>query len=120
MCFALRIDRGDERFAAAAAQAVEECLRESALRLDEIDAIVAAPAQGAFRAALAARLGVRRSRHHRRERRRDAHRVAGGGIRPCGRAGPRQGGRILLVAAGAGITAGAAIVPAARPAVQVS
>ena len=51
-------DTIDERFAAAAIQAVDECLRESSLRLDDIDVIVAAPARPRYRTDLAARLGV--------------------------------------------------------------
>jgi 3-oxoacyl-[acyl-carrier-protein] synthase III len=101
-------DTVDERFAAAASQAVGECLRESKLTLDDIDAIIAAPARPRYRADLAARLGVPENRiivakdenMHTASLAvafdRGAHRV-------------RQGDWALLVAAGAGITAGAAL-----------
>ena len=101
-------DTKDEKFAAAAARAVDECLRASALRLDEIDAIVAAPATSAYRAALADLLRVPVAQ---------ITVAADAGIhtaslaaafdRAAGRT--KQAGRILLVAAGAGITAGAAL-----------
>ncbi|HYJ55950.1 MAG TPA: 3-oxoacyl-[acyl-carrier-protein] synthase III C-terminal domain-containing protein, partial [Mycobacterium sp.] len=94
--------------AAAAARAVDECLRASALRLDEIDAIVAAPATSAYRAALADLLRVPVAQ---------ITVAADAGIhtaslaaafdRAAGRT--KQAGLILLVAAGAGITAGAAL-----------
>jgi 3-oxoacyl-[acyl-carrier-protein] synthase-3 len=101
-------DTRHERFASAAAQAVEECLRGSALRLDQIDAIVAAPAQSAYRAALAQRLGVPVA---------DITVAEDEGVHTASLAAAfdraagltTQGARILLVAAGAGITAGAAI-----------
>ena len=72
----------DELFAAAAAQAVDACLRESALTLDDIDAIVAAPAHERvpLRACRASR--VAREQDHRRRRPGNAHRLIGGGIRP--------------------------------------
>lgn len=96
------------RFADAAAAAVEECLRASALELDCVDAIVAAPAGRDFRCALADRLGVSA----------DDVTVAGDAElhtaslaaafdRAASAVGP--GGRMLLIAAGAGITAGAAL-----------
>ena len=101
-------DTKDENFAAAAARAVEECLRASALRLDEVDAIVAAPAQSAFRAGLAERLGVPVAHITVAE---DAGMhtasLAAAFDRAAGRT--KQRGRILLVAAGAGITAGATL-----------
>ena len=51
-------DAVDERFASAAIRAVDECLRESRLSLDDIDAIAAAPARPRYRADLAAGFGV--------------------------------------------------------------
>ena len=45
-------DTIDERFAPAAIQAVDECLRESSLRLDDIDVIAAAPARPRYRPTL--------------------------------------------------------------------
>ena len=48
----------DEQFAAAGAAVARGCLRESALELSDVDAIVAAPARHRYRAALATSLGV--------------------------------------------------------------
>ena len=48
----------DQRFADAAAQVADECLRDSSLGLADVDMIVAAPARRGYRAALASRLGV--------------------------------------------------------------
>jgi 3-oxoacyl-[acyl-carrier-protein] synthase-3 len=97
-----------ELFANAAAQAAEACLRASALTLDDIDAVVAAPAHSGFLAALAARIGLSESKilvaedqgTHTASLAAAFDRVADQ-VRP--------GGRVLLVAAGAGITAGAAL-----------
>jgi 3-oxoacyl-[acyl-carrier-protein] synthase III len=106
----------DERFGAAAAHAVDECLGESGVRLDDIDAIVAAPARRRYRAGLAARLGVpqRRIVVSRDENMHTASLAAA-----FDRAAHRlqEGDRVLLVAAGAGITAGAALyrMPARVP-----
>lgn len=98
----------DERFAATAARAAQECLRSSALGLEDFDAIVAAPAQRGFRAALADLLGVSGSRIVVAE---DAGMHTASLAAAFNRAsgGVRRGGRILLVAAGAGITAGAVV-----------
>jgi 3-oxoacyl-[acyl-carrier-protein] synthase III len=101
-------DQIDEHFAAAASQAVDGSLRESALQLTDIDVIVAAPARPRYRAGLARRLGVSEDQIVVAEDE-NAHTAslaaafdrAGNRIRP--------GGRVLLVAAGAGISAGAAI-----------
>lgn len=101
-------DTKDERFADAAVQALDECLRESALRLDEIDAIVAAPAQSGYRAALAARLGVPIAQITVAEdERMHTASLAAAFDRATNRFS--HGGRLLLVAAGAGITAGAGL-----------
>lgn len=98
----------DELFADAAAAAAEQCLRAESLALDEIDAVVAAPPTPGFRAALASRLGIPVERVVVAD---DEHlHTAALAAALCG-AGTRQGpgGRILLVAAGAGVTAGAAL-----------
>lgn len=98
----------DAHYAEAATLAVSRCLRESHLTIEDIDNIAAAPARPGFRAALADRLGVSpesitvgddegmhtaalASAFHR------ASETVGGT------------GLILLVAAGAGVTAGAAL-----------
>lgn len=103
----------DEVFAAAAAQAVEECLGESGLGLNDFDAIVAAPAQSDYRAALAGRLGVpaiditvAEDQQMYTASLAAAFDLARGIDQTAGRA--KRGGRVLLVAAGAGVIAGAA------------
>jgi 3-oxoacyl-[acyl-carrier-protein] synthase-3 len=100
-------DTIDERFAAAAIQAVEECLRESCLRLDEIDVIAAAPARPRYRTALATGLGVPEDRIIVAE---DESMHTASLPAALNRAVHQvpPGGRVLLVAAGAGIAAGAA------------
>jgi 3-oxoacyl-[acyl-carrier-protein] synthase-3 len=98
----------DELFADAAAQAVETCLRASALTLDDIDAIVAAPARNGFRTALSARIRVPESQIIvADDQRTHTASLAGAFDRATDRI--RPGGRVLLVAAGAGVTAGAAL-----------
>ncbi|GAB3231795.1 3-oxoacyl-ACP synthase [Mycolicibacterium hippocampi] len=98
----------DDRYAEVAARAVHECLRGSELELEDFDAIVAAPAQPGFRTALADHLGVSGSHivvaddagMHTASLAAAFDRAAGG---------VRRSGSILLVAAGAGITAGAGV-----------
>lgn len=101
-------DAKDERLAAAAARAVDACLRESALTLDEIDGIVAAPAQRAFRAALAGHLGVPDT-HITVAADQELHTTSLAAAFDRAANALRQGGRIVLVAAGAGVTAGAGL-----------
>lgn len=109
-------DDKDERFAAAAARAVESCLRDAALTLDEVDAIVAAPADSEFRAALAVRLGIPAARVTvAGDTRLHTASLAAAFDRAAGAVGP--GGLILLVAAAAGITAGAGLYR--LPAIQM-
>ena len=98
----------DEQFAAAASHAVEKCLRASSLQLADIDVIVAAPARPLYRADIAKRLGVLEEEiviagdaNTHTASLAAAFDAAGDRIRP--------GERVLLVAAGAGINAGAAI-----------
>ena len=98
----------DHQFAEAAARVADECLRKSSLGLGDIDVIVAAPARRAYRAALATRLGlpVERITVANDARMHTASLAAAlddAGARAAG------GGYILLIAAGAGVTAGAAI-----------
>jgi 3-oxoacyl-[acyl-carrier-protein] synthase III len=107
----LRFDQSataDQRFAHAAAEAVDRCLDEASLTLSDIDAIVAAPARGSYRAALAARLGVPEAKiiAAKDEAMHTASLAAA-----LDRAIDQLplGGRILIISAGAGITAGAAI-----------
>ncbi|POY01173.1 3-oxoacyl-ACP synthase [Mycobacterium kansasii] len=98
----------DDQFAAAAAQAVAACLAAHSVRLSAIDMIVAAPARQGFRAALGHRLGVPA----------DLIRVADDehmhtAALAAAFEGQVQslpaGTQVLFVAAGAGVTAGAAL-----------
>ncbi len=98
----------DEQFAGAGAEVARRCLREASLDLTDIDVIVAAPPRAGYRAALAACLGVpvERIAVAADQRMHTAALVA------ALREGVDQlapGGRVLLIAAGAGITAGAAL-----------
>ena len=101
-------DTVDEHFAAAAARAADECLRESALTLDETDVIIAAPASGRYRAALATHLGVSEDQIVVAD---DEGMHTASLAAALDRAADliQPGARILLIAAGAGITAGAAL-----------
>lgn len=101
-------EKADELFAAAAAQAAEACLHASALTLDDIDAIVAAPAHSGFRAALSAHMGFSETQIIVAEDQR-THTASLAAAFDRASAQIRPGGRVLLVAAGAGITAGAAL-----------
>jgi len=98
----------DEQFAAAAGQAARSCLEEAALDLSEVDFVVAAPARHAYRAALAAQLAVPVERIivAEDESMHTASLVAA--LRSAAEELP-PGARVLLVAAGAGVTAGAAL-----------
>jgi len=95
----------DERFAATAAQAVDEYLCESLLQLDDVDVIVAAPGRPRYRTALAARLGVPEEQII-VARDENAHTASLAAAFDRGVGLTRPGGSVLLVAAGAGITAG--------------
>jgi len=98
----------DEQFATAGAEIARHCLHEASLRLSDIDVIVAAPARDGYRAALATHLGIPMDRitvaHD--ERMHTAALVAA--LHDVADQLPR-GGRVLLIAAGAGVTAGAAL-----------
>jgi 3-oxoacyl-[acyl-carrier-protein] synthase III len=98
----------DERFAAAAAEAARACLDAQSTRLKDIDLIVAAPARPAYRAALSNLLGVPAEKvcvadDHRMH----TAALAAAFEREAGRL--PAGARVLFVAAGAGVTAGAAL-----------
>jgi 3-oxoacyl-[acyl-carrier-protein] synthase-3 len=101
-------DTMDERFAGAAAQAVRHCMADAALELSDVDAIVAAPAHPAYRAALATHLGVPVGRIAVADDER-MHTAALVAALHDGTDELPPGSRVLLVAAGAGVTAGAAI-----------
>jgi 3-oxoacyl-[acyl-carrier-protein] synthase-3 len=96
----------DKHFAEVAAEAVHGCLTRAGLTLSEVDYIVAAPGGTGFSAALAERLGVVPERIA----------VAGTpGVHTAALISALRGlqvaagSRLLLVTAGAGITAGAAL-----------
>ena len=97
----------DEQFAAAGAQVAHSCLQEASLSLSDIDIIVAAPARHGYREALAAQLAVPVERivvaddQSMHTASLVAALVAAEGLSP--------GTRVLLIAAGAGVTAGAAL-----------
>ena len=98
----------DERFADAAARAARDCLCADDLHPAQLDAIVAAPARPGFRTALAARLDVPVDRITVAA---DATMHTAALVAALQRAaGDRpRGARLLLVAAAAGVTAGAAL-----------
>jgi 3-oxoacyl-[acyl-carrier-protein] synthase-3 len=98
----------DDRFASAGAQVARECLTKSALGLDDVDLIVVAPARRKFRMAIADHLGVSVSRIvvADDERMHTASLVAALDRRT---GGIPAGNRVLIIAVGAGITAGAAL-----------
>jgi 3-oxoacyl-[acyl-carrier-protein] synthase III len=102
----------DEQFAAAGAQVARNCLQEASLGLSDVDIIVAAPGRHAYRAALAAQLAVpvERITVADDESMHTASLVAA--LRNAAEELP-PGARVLLIAAGAGVTAGAALYHAA-------
>jgi len=101
-------DPVDKEFAVAAARVARACLDESALALSDIDVIAAAPARQGYRAALAAELGVpvERIAVAADEKTHTASLV--GALDRAVNQVP-AGARVLIIVAGAGITAGAAV-----------
>ena len=108
-------DTFDSALAAVACRAVDECLSEAELRLDDIDVIVAAPSRPRYRTQLAKSLDVAEDRIIVSDKNIHTASMAAAFDKAADRMHP--GDRVLLVAAGAGITAGAALyrVPAGRP-----
>ncbi|TQC47991.1 3-oxoacyl-ACP synthase [Rhodococcus sp. WS4] len=98
----------DEKYASAGAAAVTACLHAASTTLAEVDAIVAVPARPGFRTDLAGRLGIPEERITVAddERMHTAALVAG---LDQGDHRLPAGTRTLFVAAGAGVTAGAAL-----------
>ena len=98
----------DEKFAAAAAEAVRACLEAQSVRLSDVDVIVAAPPRPGFRTALSNRLAVpvEQITVADDERMHTAALAAAfdGQVERL-----PVGTRVLLVAVGAGVTAGAAL-----------
>jgi 3-oxoacyl-[acyl-carrier-protein] synthase III len=98
----------DERLATTAAHAVGNCLRDFALTLSDIDVIIAAPARHGYRAALATQLDVAPERIVVAEDDKIHTASLAAALQQALNHLP-IGARILLVTAGAGITAGAAL-----------
>jgi 3-oxoacyl-[acyl-carrier-protein] synthase-3 len=98
----------DKAFAEAAAKAAGACLRGSACTVDDVDAIVTAPARHGYRTELAARLGVPPSRITVADSDK-MHTASLAAAFDQARRRTGSGARILLVAAGGGVTAGAAL-----------
>lgn len=98
----------DDVFARAAARAAERCLAASSLGIEDIDAVVAAPAAPAFRAALAATLGLAPERITVADDER-THTVSLASAFANASRHAHDGARLLMIAAGAGVTAGAAV-----------
>jgi 3-oxoacyl-[acyl-carrier-protein] synthase III len=109
----MRIDASelaDDAFAVAAAKVAHECLDTASIDLATVDLILAAPAHPGFKATLASHLGVPVERVvvAGEERSHTAALIAAlHDATAAGRVGP--GSTVLLVAAAAGITAGAAV-----------
>src|SRR6185312_1331867 len=98
----------DEALVATAGQAVRNCLRHEALAPSDIDVVIAAPARRQYRIALAAALGIPAERVIVAEDE-NTHTASLGAALQRALNHVAIGARILLVAAGAGITAGAAV-----------
>ncbi|HJT96072.1 MAG TPA: 3-oxoacyl-[acyl-carrier-protein] synthase III C-terminal domain-containing protein [Mycobacterium sp.] len=98
----------DAQFAAAGARVARACLDEASLALSDVDVIAAAPARRGYREALAAHLGipVERIAVAADEKAHTASLVAA--LERAVSQAPLDA-RVLIVAAGAGITAGAAL-----------
>jgi len=101
-------DHIDERFAAAGADVARRCLREASLEPSDVDVVVAAPARAAFRATLASLLRLPPDRIVVADDDRMHTAALFAAFRDAGARLPADG-RVLLVAAGAGVTAGAAL-----------
>ena len=110
----------DERFAAAAAAAAHACLDAQSVLLSEIDLIVAAPARHGYRVALSSRLGVPVDKISVADDQCMHTAALAAGFERQAKRLP-EGAQVLFVAAGAGVTAGAALYrqPRSRSAVEV-
>jgi 3-oxoacyl-[acyl-carrier-protein] synthase III len=98
----------DERYAAVAAEAVHACLDAHSARLSDIDVIVAAPARGGYRSSLSSRLGVPVEQISvAYDQRMHTAALAAAFAGQLERLS--AGTQVLFVAAGAGVTAGAAL-----------
>ncbi len=97
----------DERFAAAAAEAVHACLDAHSVQLSAVDMIVASPSRPGFRTALSERLQVAEERISVGDDERMHTAALAAAFEHAGKLQP--GAQVLLVAAGAGVVAGAAL-----------
>ena len=98
----------DQQLAAAGAQVACSCLQEASFSLADVDMIVAAPARHGYRAALAAHLGVPVDRITVADDE-AMHTASLVAALHCVAAELPSGARVLLIAASAGVTAGAAL-----------
>jgi 3-oxoacyl-[acyl-carrier-protein] synthase III len=98
----------DEQFATAAADAVRACLDAQSVRLQDIDLIVAAPARSRYRAALSSLLGLPVEKICVADDHRMHTAALAAAFEPEVEKLP-PGALVLFVAAGAGVTAGAAL-----------
>jgi 3-oxoacyl-[acyl-carrier-protein] synthase-3 len=98
----------DEQFAAAGAQVAHSCLQEASLEPADVDMIVAAPARHRYRAALATHLGVPVDRITVADDE-GMHTASLVAALHCAAEELPSRARVLLIAAGAGVTAGAAL-----------
>lgn len=98
----------DERLAITASQAARNCLKDSGLTLSDIDVIIAAPARHGYRAALARHLGVPPERIVVADDEK-MHTASLAAAMRQALESVQSGTRAIVVAAGAGITAGAAL-----------
>ncbi|MDR3658603.1 MAG: 3-oxoacyl-ACP synthase [Mycobacterium sp.] len=98
----------DEQFAAVAAQAAHECLEAHSVGLPDVDVIVAAPARPGFRSALSHRLAISVDRITIAGDQRMHTAALAAAFEGQAERLP-AGTQVLFVAAGSGITAGAAL-----------
>lgn len=98
----------DLRFAEAAAEAARRCLREESLDTTDVDVVVAAPARRAYQAAFAERLGIAVDTVAVADDEK-AHTASLAAAFQRGTDQLAAGACVLLVAAAAGVTAGAAL-----------
>lgn len=98
----------DAHFAAAGARVARRCLQQAGLEAGDVDVVIAAPAHHEFRIALAEHLGVPVDRIVVADDERTHTAALVAGIQRAADELP-HGGSALLVAVGAGITAGAAL-----------
>ncbi|WP_237572403.1 3-oxoacyl-[acyl-carrier-protein] synthase III C-terminal domain-containing protein [Mycolicibacterium lacusdiani] len=101
-------DAMDEQFARAGAEVARRCLRASSLQVADVDVIVAAPARRGYHTALAEHLGVPVARIVVADDEGMHTAALAAALRDVTQRTP-DGGRVLLIAAGAGVTAGAAL-----------